>query len=142
MQYHPDIVIADRFGSVVAMIEVKDLNGVGVQTATRYLRNLLTHGVVPHARYALLITPDTGYLWSTPDAVLREEAPSLSFPMHSIVQYYLPADVDPTPVSDLVLEPIVEQWLMDLADGIVVDDRVTRGLREAGFLQAVRDGLV
>lgn len=142
MQYWPDILISDRFGAPVAIIEVKALNGAGVQTATRYLRNLLAHGVVPPARYVLLITQDMGYLWSTPGAVIDEAAPSLAFPMDRIVQHYLRADGSSTPVRDLVLESIVQQWLADLADGIVVDDRVTSSLREAGFLQALRDGLV
>ena len=142
MRYRPDIVISDRFGSATAIVEVKALNGAGAQTATRYLRNLLAHGVVPHARYVLLVTPDRGYLWLTPEAVLQESDPSLSFPMDRIVQHYLPSDGSPTQVRGLVLEPIVQQWLLDLADGITVDDRVTSSLSESGFLNAVRDGLV
>jgi hypothetical protein len=142
MQYRPDIVISDRSGAAAAIIEVKALSDTSVETATRYLRNLLAHGVVPHARYALLITPDVGYLWSTPEEVLHESPPLLIFPMDRIVQHYLPADGEPTPVRDLVLESIVQQWLLDLADGIAVDDAVTRSLRESGFLNAVRDGLV
>ncbi|MGH2587220.1 MAG: hypothetical protein ACRDJE_20080 [Dehalococcoidia bacterium] len=142
MQYRPDIVIFDRSGAATAIIEVKVLSGADIPTATRYLRNLLAHGVVPHARYVLLITPDMGYLWSAPEAVLHESSPSLIFPMDRIVQHYLPADGGPTPVRDLVLESIVQQWLLDLADGVVVDDRVTSSLRESGFLNAVRDGLV
>jgi len=142
MQYRPDIVISDRSGAATAIIEVKALSSADVQTATRYLRNLLAHGLVPHARYILLITADTGYLWSTPEAVLSESPPALTFPMDRIMQHYLPSDGGPTPVRGLVLESIVHQWLLDLTDGITVDDRVTSGLRESGFLNAVRDGLV
>ena len=141
MQYRPDIVISDRSGAAVAIIEVKALSG-GVRTAARYLRNLFAHGVLPHARFALLITADTGYLWSAPDAVRREAAPSLTFPMDRVVQHYLPADRGSTPVRDLVLESVVERWLADLADGIVIDARVESSLQEAGFLHAVRDSLV
>jgi hypothetical protein len=142
MQYRPDIVISDRFGVAVAIIEVKALNGAGVQTATRYLSNLLAHGVVPRARYVMLITPDAGYLWSTPEAVLRESPPTVTFPMDRVIQRYLPPNGVPTPVRDLVLEAIVQQWLWDLADGIVEDDDVVSSLRQSGFLDAVRDGLV
>ena len=142
MQFQPDIVMFDRFGLAVAVIEVKALSSTGVGAAASYLRNLFTHGVAPSARFALLITPDEGYLWSTPEAVLRHSTPSLTFPMRRIVQHYLPAESESIPVRDLVLESIVKQWLSDLADGIEVDESVTRSLRESGFLDAVRDGLV
>jgi hypothetical protein len=142
MQYRPDIVISDPSGAAIAIIEVKALNGAGIQTATRYLRNLLAHGVAPNARYILLITPDTGYLWQTPEAVLHESAPSLTFPMDRIIQHYLPSSGGPTPVRDLVLQSIVRQWLSDLADGISVDHEVSRILHDSGFLGAVRNGSV
>lgn len=142
MQYRPDIVISDRFGTPVAIIEVKALNGAGTHTATRYLRNLLAHGVVPQARYVLLITQDTGYLWTTPEAVLREAIPALTFPMDRITQHYLRSQDGRAPIDDLVLEPIVRLWLSNLADGITVDDAVTSSLQRAGFLNAVRNGLI
>lgn len=142
MQYQPDIVISDRFGAAVAIIEVKALVGTDAQVATRYLRNLLAHGIAPSARYILLITPDTGYLWLTPEAVLTESGPSLIFHMNRIVAHYLPPDDEAGPVRGLVLEAIVKLWLSDLADGTIVDEQVTRGLRESGFLDAVRDGRV
>lgn len=142
MQYRPDIAIFDPSGVATAIVEVKAFRGGDIRDGTRYLRNLLAHGVVPHARYALLITPDTGYLWSTPAAVLEEGSPALTFPMDRIVRHYLPANAEPSSVRDLVLESIVQQWLLDLADGITIDDSVTRSLRESGFLDAVRDGRV
>lgn len=142
MQFQPDIVIHDRSGTAVAVIEVKALSSVGVQEAASYLRNLFAHGVVPSARFVLLITPDKGYLWPTPEAVLRESAPSLTFPMGRIVRHYLSAESASMPVRDLVLESVVKQWLSDLADGIEIDESVTRSPRESGFLDAVRDGLV
>lgn len=142
MQYRPDIAISDPSGAAVAIIEVKALSGADVRTAARYLRNLLAHGVMPYARYTLLITADAGYVWSTPDTVMHEAAPLLTFPMDCIVRHYLPGDDGSVPIRDLVLEFIAEQWLEDLADGIVVDDRMTSSLQAAGFLHAVRGGLV
>ncbi len=142
MQYRPDIVISDRFGAPVAIIEVKALNHAGVHTAARYLRNLLAHGLVPQARFVLLITPDTGYLWSTPGALLQDTPPALTFPMDRIVQHYVAAGGATLPVHGLVLESIAHQWLADLADGVVVDAETTSRLEDIGFVQAVRDGLV
>lgn len=142
MQYRPDIVLTDASGAAIAIVEVKALGAAGTQTATRYLRNLLAHGVVPHARYALLITPESGYLWRTPDEVVRESAPRLTFPMGSITQHYLPPGSSAALVPDLVLQSIAAQWLSDLADGIIVDRAVTDSLRDAGFLDAVRHAQV
>jgi hypothetical protein len=142
MNYRPDVVISDPSGTVTAIVEVKALSGASIQTATRYLRNLLAHGRAPFARFILLVTPDTGYLWTTPDAILREASPAYTFPMAGIIQHYLPPDGRQTPVRELVLESIIAQWLADVADGVAVDDEVASVLRASGFLDAVRDGRV
>ena len=142
VQYQPDIVIRDRFGALVAIVAVKALNNPSTQIATRYLRNLLSHGVVPHVRYILLITEEAGYLWTSADSVLHEHAPSLTFPMDSIVRHYLLADGGTGPVGDIVLEAIVRVWLEDMVDGIEVDAPLLARLQKAGFLDAVRDGQV
>lgn len=142
MQYQPDIVISDRSGVAIAIIVVKAINNVTTQIATRYMRNLLSHGIPPRARYLLLITEGAGYLWLSAEAVLRESAPSLIFPMDQIVRHYLPSNGESTSVGDLVLEAVVEAWLFDVTDGFIVDDQVANSLRQTGFLDAVRDGLV
>jgi hypothetical protein len=142
VQYRPDVLVSDQAGTTVAIVEVKALSEANEQNASRYLRNLLAHGIVPHARFVLLITPEMGYLWEAPEALLRGTAPSLIFPMERITQHYLRTNGRAAPPEDLVLEAIVKQWLSDLADGIAIDEAVTKLLREAGFLDAVRDGLV
>jgi hypothetical protein len=142
MRYRPDIVISDRSGAAVAIIQVRALADGSVQTATRYMRNLLSHVVEPHARYVLLITREAGYLWSSMEAVLHESAPTLTFPMDRITRYYLRSDDGSSPVGEIVLDAIATQWLWDLTDGITVDEQVTSSLRETGFLSVVQDGLV
>lgn len=142
MQYRPDLVISDRRGTPTALVEVKTLSGGDVRTATRYLRNLFAHGMAPSARFVLLVTPETAYLWNTPEAILQESAPAFTFPMERITRRYLQPDGRDGPVRERVLESVVTQWLSDLADGMSVDDEVTSILREAGFLDAVSEGLV
>jgi hypothetical protein len=51
MQYRPDLEISDRFGTPIALVEVKALKGDSAQAAARYLRNLLAHGVAPLAPF-------------------------------------------------------------------------------------------
>ena len=142
MNYRPDVVVSDRSGTVTAIVEVKALTGAGVQTATQYLRNLLAHGRAPVARFVLLITPDMGYLWTTPDAILQGARPAYTFPMAGIIQHYLPPDGRQASLRELVLESIIAQWLSDVADGVSVDDEVASVLRASGFLDAVLDGRV
>jgi len=98
MQYRPDIVISDSSGSAIAIIEVKALNNADVQTATRYVRNLIAHGMAPHADYVMLVTPVTGYLWTTLKSVSNDSPPALTFPMHGITENYLPHDSDSTQI--------------------------------------------
>jgi hypothetical protein len=141
MQFQPDIAISDRTGSPIAIIEVKALKDASVRNATRYLRNLLSHGIAPRVRYVMLITPTAGYVWTSPNAVLEEATPALSFSIERIIRHYLPSE-EPDSVRDLVLEAIARQWLWDLTDGIEVDPDVTDRLRGAGLLSAVRDGEV
>lgn len=140
MEYRPDLVIFDRAGAPAALVEVKSLSS-SVETATRYLRNLFTHGMTPLAQFVVLVTPETGYIWETPEAILRELPPAFTFPMARITRHYLrPDDLDP--VRERILESIVTQWLSDLADGKSVDDEVTSILQHAGFVAAIRGGLV
>lgn len=142
MPLQPDIVISDRSGATAAAIEVKALTGADAQTAARYLRNLVAHGALPLARFVLLVTPQTGYLWSTPGEILRAAGPSLTFPMERIIEHFMPAAPDSRPVGDLVLESIVVLWLEELTDGIIVYAAVAKSLEDTGFLGAVRGGRV
>jgi len=142
MIYRPDIAISDPAGSPIAFVEVKALRQLDVQTATRYVRNLLAHGFSPRIQYIMLITPDTGYLWTNPEAVLHEKKPDLEFPMHRITQHYAPRNGAAAQIRGVVLESIVRQWLSDLADGASVDDGVTDELRAYGFIDSVHNGLI
>jgi hypothetical protein len=142
MQYRPDIVLTDRAGMAVATVEVKALHDASTHNATRYMRNLLVHGITPHARYVMLITPGAGYLWNTPQAALKESPPAFTFPMERIIRHYLPAADGSTTIRGFLLESVAAQWLSDLADGIVVDADVTERLRDAGFVDAVGEGQV
>jgi hypothetical protein len=142
MPYRPDITIADASGNTVAFIEVKAFHGTDVDIAARYLRNLLVHGGEAQAAFILLVTPETGYLWTQPDTVLREAPPSATFPMRQIIQHYLPTDSDQSRLRGPVLESLVEQWLADLVSGISDADTRPTALRTSGFLDALRDAQV
>ncbi len=136
-QYRPDIIITDQFGATLAIIQVKSFTGVDVKNASQYMRNLLAHGVVPSARFTMLVTADTGYLWGAPAAVVREAAPLLLFPIDPILRHFLPGRDFQRPIGGDFLETITRFWLEDLTDGRAVDDQVDSSLRDAGFLQAV-----
>lgn len=142
MNYQPDIAITDRYGSPVAVIEVKALTNLDAQRAVRYMKNLLTHGFASRTQYVMLITRDMGYLWTQPASVLNEAIPDLKFPMNRIIQQYVPTNGTMPAVHGGVLEAIVVQWLSDLAAGVPVDDRAAAQLAAHGFVEAVHSGTI
>ncbi|HZU78088.1 MAG TPA: hypothetical protein VFA70_15075 [Dehalococcoidia bacterium] len=139
MPYRPDIRVYDRDGALVAIVQAKALRNADVEAATRYMANLLGYGFSAQVPYVLLITAETGYLWTSTDAVRRHEAPQLTFSFSGVLRHYQP-DSGAQPVGDIVLGSVVSHWLWDLAYGTVEENDVTRQLRDTGLVRAIRDG--
>lgn len=140
MRFKPDIVITDEADVPIALVVVKVLAELDKEDVTGYMRGLLEYGPQPPVRYVLLITADTGYVWLSVDAVLREEAPEFTFPMARVIQRYFRAGDSNGFVSDTELELFAALWFWSIVDGRVADAAMPDNLRAAGFLDAGHGG--
>jgi hypothetical protein len=140
-----DLVVQAADGDIVALVEVKNVEGLSAEIAATIRRNLIAHGRVNWwSPFFLVVSQETGFLWDQrslpPD--LRP-LPTAEFPMAPVVERYLPSFVGGPRLSGSQLELAVQQWLWDLAGG--VQDRPREpdvALAETGFLEMVRGGRV
>lgn len=58
-----DFVVYDREGRVVLLAEAKNRRGTSGHWAAGLRKNMLSHGVLPWAKYFLIATPERMYLW-------------------------------------------------------------------------------
>ena len=140
-----DLVVQAPDGNIVAMVEVKNAEGLSADVAARLRRNLMGYGRADWwSPYFMVISQETGYLWDQrarrPDPV---ELPTTEFPMGPVVARYLPSFVGDGRLSGSQVELAVQQWLWDLAGD--VEDRPHEpdaALAATGFLEFIRGGRV
>ena len=140
-----DIVVQGADGNVLALVEVKNRQGLAPDIAASLRRNLIIHsGVNLRSRFFLIVSQDFGYLWDQDSPSLTEEPlPAVGFPMNSVVEHYLPSFVGGTRLSSSQLELAVAQWLWDLAHE--AEDRPREpdiGLAKTDFLRLIKGGRV
>jgi hypothetical protein len=140
-----DLMVRDGQGTPIALVEIKNLPDLSVDGASAVLRNLLTHGLAkPPARFLLIVSQETGYLWDQEDwDVSTGGQPAAAFRMGDVVNRYLPSLAGNRRLSHSQLELAVSQWLWDLANGS--EDRpieIESELDQTAFLDHIRGGRV
>ena len=139
-----DLALYDRYGQLVAAVEVKAKVGTTGDWATRLWRNIATQDNLSDLPYFLLATPETLYLWKR-DATQKGSQPTHQIDLHPVLApYFQRAGVDPQSVSGFAFELIVASWLNDLTHNSMSGESNTApgGLTESGFLDTVREGRV
>lgn len=140
-----DLAIQAENGSLLALVEIKNLPELSPEIAAELRRDIHAHRLANRdAPFFLIVSQDTGYLWderSLPpgDAPL----PTASFPMAPVVAHYLPSFVGRGRLAESELELAVIQWLWDLAYGI--EDRPKdpeTALAHTDFVRLIRGGRV
>src|SRR5689334_19494299 len=58
-----DIVAYDQEGRVLLLAEAKSRGGTSESWAARLRKNMLSHGILPWAKYFLIATPERMYFW-------------------------------------------------------------------------------
>jgi hypothetical protein len=145
LQRRVDVVVHDADRNVLALVEVKNRQGLSPEVAASFRRNLMTHGIVyGWSRFFLIVSQDTGFLWDQMSLPPGDgSAPTAAFPMASVVRHYLPSFADGAWLSGSQLELAVVQWLWDLARDAESRPREPEAaLGETEFLRLIKGGRV
>jgi hypothetical protein len=111
-----DFVAYDREGQVVLLAEAKSKHGTSVDWAARLRRNMLSHGLLPWAKYFLIATPERMYIWrqERPDAA--DAPPEFTIDAAKVFQpYFQKLRQEPSKIGPEAFELLVLTWLTDIA---------------------------
>lgn len=138
--YRADVVIHSPDGEIVALVEVKNREGLTRNIATTSRRNLLVHGLrSQNAPYFLLTSQETGYLWDQQMGLHAEESPTTSFSMRPVIERYVPWLMPGERLGEPQLQLIVVEWLSDLTEpSTILTGSPEEILEQSGFLARIR----
>lgn len=134
-----DIIVRDQNGWIVAAVEIKNATSLDAQVASRFRRNLLTHGFLDERPpYFILVSQDEGYVWDQRLAGAADDPPTAAFSMRPVVNHYAPWLASESRLSSSSLEIVVGRWLSDLAaDSAPELPEVTEALAATGLLHVL-----
>lgn len=133
----PDLVLVDAAGKPVATVEVRNPSVLTLPEAS-VVRDRFAEYI--RARFFLIVSQTRGFLF---DQETQEYPPAAEFEMIDVVRRYYPPATEHQRFKGTELELIVQQWLRDLTHGDPPDPVPAEvALRDAGFLDAVRDAVV
>ena len=136
-----DILVTDADERPIAVVEVKNKEGLSREDAMRQLRVLTTHYALPYAAYYLVVSQDYGYLWKGP--LVAGAAPALQFAMDSVIERYGPALDNGRRLRGGDVTVAVARWLIRLTN----EQSDVRGvpesaLNDTGFIEAMQGAVV
>ena len=139
----PDIVIQDRDGQPIAIVEIKNLSDLSEQVALEMLNNLRIYDLLENIPFALVLSQEQGFIWKDLEPETGPVQPTASFSMKEVVQRHLPNLVNGDRVYKTTLELLVLGWLIGLtAIGDNIQSEPETTLKETGFIDAIEDAIV
>jgi hypothetical protein len=111
-----DFVAYDREGQVVLLAEAKSRHGAAMDWAARLRRNMLSHGLLPSAKYFLIATPERIYIWRQGRSDPADAAPDSTIDAANVFQpYFQKLRQEPSKIGPEAFELLVLTWLNDIA---------------------------
>lgn len=111
-----DFVAYDREGRVLLLAEAKSRRGTSESWAARLRKNMLSHGLLPLARYFLIATPERMYLWRQERVDPDEALPEYTIDAEEVFQpYFQKLHQEPLNIGPEAFELVVLTWLTDIA---------------------------
>src|SRR5438105_8323585 len=143
MKLRADILVQNPDGHPIAVIEVKNRQHLSRDIAVELHSNIIANGLPHQIPYFLLLSQDTGFLWSNMGRQGLNPSPTLEFPMNDVIRRYLPKLDTKERLRDAELEFLIIQWLIDLTGGAQDDNQEPeRSLALANFLDSIRGAMV
>ncbi|SRR5216684_2134 len=111
-----DFIAYDRAGRVLLLAEAKSRRGTSESWAARLRRNMLSHGMLPWAKYFLIATPERMYLWKQERDDQNEAPPEFTIDAEEVFQpYFQRLHQEPLNIGPEAFELVVLAWLTDIA---------------------------
>lgn len=144
VSFQADVLILDQMGWPIAMVEVKNRQGLTAEVAAAIRRNLVSHGLmIQQVPFFLVVSQDAGFLWMQRQPQHPLDPPTVEFPMHPVVNHYVRWLAKDERISGSALEYVVANWLADQSLGEGPDlPETTEPLSETGFIEAIRGATV
>jgi hypothetical protein len=139
-----DVLVQGQDGFPIAVVEVKNREGLTAEIAKGIRRNLVAHGfLLQQVPYFLVVSQDAGFLWTQRTPFGQSDPPTVEFPMHPVISYYGRWLALGERLSGSALEIVVANWLADesIGRGPVLAE-TTEPLSEIGLLDAIRGATV
>lgn len=110
-----DIVVYDRNGQIVLIIEIKKRLGLSSEWATEWRRNILSHGSLPDAKFFMAALPDRFYLWKDAGNLPELVEPTFEIDAKPILKsYFDETGTSQEEITRHAFEFIIAAWLNSL----------------------------
>jgi hypothetical protein len=139
-----DVTVRDHTGLPILAVEVKAVRGKDPRWAAQVRSSLVAHGFIQPARFFLLVTPETSYLWdeSAEEEEGAERPPDVAVATADLIGEDRLGDVR---WDGRALELVASSWLASVTNADALEDLPEGGrrlLEESGLDRALRGGVV
>jgi hypothetical protein len=111
-----DFIAYDRQGHVVLLAEAKSRRGTSEQWAAGLRKNMLSHGLLPLAKYFLIATPERLYFWNQEHPERADAAPEYTIDAAREFQpWFQKLSLEPSDIGPEAFELLVHAWLNGIA---------------------------
>lgn len=145
MAQYADILVYDRNGQVVVIIEAKSKFNTTKEWAAQMRRNMLAHNLLPAAPYFILALPDIFYFWNEPHLAFESVNPMLQInpkPFLEPLAYILNTSLNS--ISGQRFELIISTWLNNVLTSSVEDllRNNQRWIVDTGLFEKIAGGYI
>lgn len=142
--FRVDIIAQASDGSAVAIIEVKNREGLTHDLAATLRRNLLVHGLGGlRTPYFMFVSQEVGFLWDQRDELRPDAPPTSAFSMQPVMERYAPWLKAGERLGGAQLELIVAAWLNHLASDYTGSTQPLKDeLEGTGFLDVLKGTMI
>ena len=141
-----DLVVYDNDGKIVLLAEAKSRHGKSDQWAARLRGNMLEHGDLPSAKFFLIATPESIYLWKQERPDPPEAAPDFVIDaVKELKPYFEKFKMSPEDIGPEAFKILILSWLTGLmrpSEQRAREDASSRWLSDSGLAQSLKNARV